>query len=212
MSSWFVWLNTLIGLLVIVNPLLGVSAMATLGEDFSPAQRRHTARLAALTVAVVLSASALGGTALLDLFGIGIAEFQVGGGILLLLMAVSMLNARLGGTRHTEEEADEALSREQLGVVPLGIPLLAGPGAISTAILYAHQSKGWLDHLVLLGEIWLVAGLVWVALVAGEPLWRRLGRIGLNIASRIMGLLLAAIAVGFVTQGLRQLLPGLAGA
>jgi len=120
-----------------------------------------------------------------------------------------MLNARMSGVRHTAAESEEAQTREQVGVVPIGIPLLAGPGAISTAILYAHKGKGWLDMVVLLGEIWLVAALVWIALLLGDRLMTILGQTGMNIASRIMGLLLAAIAVGFVTQGLKVLLPGL---
>lgn len=210
MSNWYAWMNMLIGLIVIVNPLLGVSSIATLAGNETPRQRQTTARMAALTVGVVMSVSAIAGEALLFVFGIGIPEFHVGGGILLLLIAVSMLNARMSDTRHTEEENDEAQLREEIGVVPIGIPLLAGPGAMSTAIIYAHKGHGWVDMSVLLGEIWLVAALVWVSLRAGDRLMAVLGRTGLNIASRIMGLLLAAIAVGFVTQGLKILLPGLA--
>ena len=210
MSNWYAWLNMLVGLIVIVNPLLGVSSITTLASDKTSEQRRATARMAALTVGVVMSISAIAGEAVLALFGIGIPEFHVGGGILLLLIAVSMLNARMSGVRHTAAESEEAQMREQVGVVPIGIPLLAGPGAISTAILYAHKGKGWLDMVVLLGEIWLVAALVWIALLMGDRLMTILGQTGMNIASRIMGLLLAAIAVGFVTQGLKVLLPGLA--
>ena len=210
MSNWYAWLNMLVGLIVIVNPLLGVSSITTLASDETSEQRRATARMAALTVGVVMSISAIAGEAVLALFGIGIPEFHVGGGILLLLIAVSMLNARMSGVRHTAAESEEAQMREQVGVVPIGIPLLAGPGAISTAILYAHKGKEWLDMIVLLGEIWLVAALVWVALLLGDRLMTILGQTGMNIASRIMGLLLAAIAVGFVTQGLKVLLPGLA--
>ena len=210
MSNWYAWLNMLVGLIVIVNPLLGVSSITTLASDETSEQRRATARMAALTVGVVMSISAIAGEAVLALFGIGIPEFHVGGGILLLLIAVSMLNARMSGVRHTAAESEEAQTREQVGVVPIGIPLLAGPGTISTAILYAHKGKEWLDMVVLLGEIWLVAALVWVALLLGDRLMTILGQTGMNIASRIMGLLLAAIAVGFVTQGLKVLLPGLA--
>lgn len=210
MSHWYDWLNMFIGLVVIVNPLLAVSAFTTLSGHENLARRRVTARMAALTVAVVLSISALAGELVLGFFGIGLPEFQVGGGILILLMALSMLNARAGPTRHTEEEASEAHERDQVGVVPLGIPLLAGPGAISTAIIYAHKSRGWLDIVVLLGEIWLVATLVWLALRLSDGMMRRLGVTGLNIATRIMGLLLAAIAVSIITQGLKVLLPGLA--
>lgn len=209
-SGWYAWLNMFIGLLVIVNPLLAASSIATLAIDEGPAERRNTARMAALTVATVMTISAVAGQAVLSLFGIGIPEFHVGGGILLLLIAISMLHAKVGGTRHTAEEADEAQGRSQVGVVPIGIPLLAGPGAISTAILYAHKGKGWVDMVVLVGEIWLVACLVWIALLAGDRVMKLLGQTGLNIASRIMGLLLAAISISFITQGLKVLLPGLA--
>ena len=210
MSEWHHWLHMLIGLLVIVNPLLAVPAFAALTGGEDAAQRRATAHRAALTVAAVLSASALGGQAVLRLFGIDVPAFQVGGGILILLMAIAMLHARMSGARHTDAEADEAQGKEQVGVVPLGMPLLAGPGAISTVIIYAHAGGGWLHMVVLVGEIWLVAGLVWMALRLGEGVARILGTTGLNIATRIMGLLLAAIAVGFITHGLKALLPGLA--
>jgi multiple antibiotic resistance protein len=203
-------LNSLIGLLIIVNPLLGVSAMAAMTEGDSVGQRRETARAAALTVAIVLSLSAIAGERLLALFGISIAEFQVGGGVLILLMAVSMLHARMGATRHTAEEASEAQTRERIGVVPLGLPLLAGPGAISTAIIYVHKQPGWLNLLVVIIEAWMVAALVWVALRSSAVLVQLMGRTGINIATRLMGLLLSAIAIGFITQGLKALLPGLA--
>jgi multiple antibiotic resistance protein len=205
----YAWLNTLVGLIVIVNPLLGVSMIASLTEGETRLQRRATARAAALTVAVVLSLSAVAGEAVLSFFGIGIPQFQVGGGILILLMAVSMLHARMGDVRQTDEETSEAQDRANVGVVPLGLPLLAGPGAISTAILYAHKQPGWLGTAIVVGEIWVVAALVWVALLSGDLLVKILGKTGLNIATRIMGLILAAIAVGFVTQGVKTLLPGL---
>ena len=114
-----------------------------------------------------------------------------------------------GSARQTEEEADEAYVKSQIGVVPLGVPLLAGPGAISTVIIYALK-ESWLGRVVLIAEIWLVAAMVWLALSLGDWLTDRLGKTGINIATRIMGLLLAAIAVGFLTQGLKVLLPGLA--
>jgi multiple antibiotic resistance protein len=210
MLDWHNGLHMLIGLVVIVNPLLAVTAYAALTDGEDLLQRRATAQRAALTVALVLSASALGGESLLKLFDISLPAFKVGGGILILLMAIAMLHARQSGARHTEQEADEAQGKAQVGVVPLGIPLLAGPGAISTVIIYSHSGLGWMHQALLLAEIWFIGGLVWLALHLGEDLTRVLGTTGLNIASRVMGLLLAAIAVGFVTDGLKVLLPGLA--
>ncbi|MCP5315636.1 MAG: NAAT family transporter [Chromatiaceae bacterium] len=209
MVDWMDGLHTLVGLIVIVNPLLAVSAFAALAGGEDPLQRRATAHRAALTVAAVLSASALGGETLLRLFGIGLPAFKVGGGVLILLMAIAMLHARMSGARHTDEEADEAHEKEQVGVVPLGIPLLAGPGAISTVIIYAHAGTGWAGTGLLVLEVWLVAGLVWLALRVGDRVAVVLGTTGMNIATRIMGLLLAAIAVEFITHGLKVLLPGL---
>jgi len=209
MNTLYVWFNMLVGLIVIINPLMAVTVYPSLTQGEDALQRRETARMAAITVGVVMSSAALAGQTLLSLFGIGIPQFQVGGGILILLMAIAMLNAKVGAARHTSEEASEAQEKEQVGVVPLGIPLLAGPGAISTAIIYAQRGSHWTHLPVLLIEIWLVAGLVWFSLSAADRLQHHLGRTGLNIATRIMGLLLAAIAVGFITQGLKTLLPGL---
>ncbi|MET0028083.1 MAG: MarC family protein [Candidatus Thiodiazotropha sp.] len=203
-------LQTLVGLIVIVNPLLAVPAFATLTQADDPSQRHATAQRTALTVGIVLSLAALVGRPLLRLLGIGLPAFQVGGGILILLMAIAMLHARMSGARHTQDEAHEAMQSQQIGVVPLGIPLLAGPGAISTVIIYAHRQSDWLWSALLVGEIWLVAGLVWLALYLGDRLIRRVGQTGVNVATRIMGLLLAAIAVQFMTHGLQSLLPGLA--
>ncbi|MGH8447109.1 MAG: MarC family protein [Solimonas sp.] len=203
-------LHTLIGLIVIVNPLLGVSAITTLTVGDSRTHRALTARYAALTIGVVLTASALAGEFLLGLFGIDIPEFKVGGGILILLMAISMLNARMGNTRQTPEEQNEAQDKNQVGVVPLGIPLLAGPGAISGAIIYAQNSGGVVGMAVLLADIWLVALLTWLAMRSSERLTQLIGQTGINIATRIMGLILAAIAAGFIATGLRILFPVLA--
>ncbi|MEJ2452885.1 MAG: MarC family protein [Candidatus Thiodiazotropha sp.] len=210
MFDWHGELHSLIGLIVIVNPLLAISAFTAMTTGDDPTQRRATAHRTALTVAAVLSLAALGGETLLRFFGIDIPSFRVGGGILILLMAIAMLHAKMSGARHTDEEANEAQDKAQVGVVPLGIPLLAGPGAISTVIIYAHGRSSWLGSGALLGEIWLVAGLVWLSLALGEQLARVLGKTGINVASRIMGLLLSAIAIQFITQGLQQLLPGLA--
>ena len=210
MNGWHAWLHSLIGLLVIVNPLLAVPAFTVLTGGEDSAERKATANQAALTVAIVLTLSVLGGQAVLRFFGIGIPAFQVGGGVLILLMAIAMLHARMSGARHTDEEAAEAQAKEQVGVVPLGIPLLAGPGSISTAIIYANNGGVWPDLLVLVLEVWLVSALVWLSLRLGNRVAQILGTTGINIATRIMGLILAAIAVGFITNGLKQLLPGLA--
>jgi multiple antibiotic resistance protein len=150
------------------------------------------------------------GEPLLDVFGISIASFRVGGGILLLLMAIAMLQALPSRVQQAPEEAKEAEEKEHVAVVPLAIPLLAGPGAMSTVIIYAHQAATWFDTLFLILASLFVAGTVWVALALANSIGTALGKTGVNIVTRLMGLILAAIAVEFITQGLAQLLPGLA--
>jgi multiple antibiotic resistance protein len=138
------------------------------------------------------------------------ASFRVGGGILLLFMAVAMLQARHSCIQQAPEEAREAEEKEQIAVVPLAISLLAGPGAISTMIVYAYQARWWVDTVFSLIASVLVAVYVWLVLRLADPISRLLGKTGINIVTRLMGLVLAAVAVEFMIKGLVQLLPGLA--
>jgi len=134
---------------------------------------------------------------------------SIGGGLVLLLMSLAMLNAQAGGLRQSKAEADELESRELSGVVPLAIPLLAGPGAISTTIIAAQ--KGGVAHLAaILACIAIVSVLTWAVLRAAHVIGARLGTTGLNVATRLLGLLLAALAIQTMAEGLKELFPGLA--
>jgi multiple antibiotic resistance protein len=173
------------------------------------AARLRLARAVTLTVFAVLVGAAVFGEALLGLIGASVPAFRVGGGLVLLLMALAMLNAQPGAMRQSRAEAEELEERELVGVVPLAVPLLAGPGAISTAIL-AAESGGVAHVLVLVGCIALVCGLLWWVLRIADAVGPRMGTTGLNIATRLLGLLLAAIAIQTMAEGLRVLFPGLA--
>ena len=151
------------------------------------------------------------GQDILEVFGVRIASFQIGGGILALLMAIDMLQARVSPSKQTREEAREAGSRESVGVVPLGIPLLAGPGSISLAIVGAQQAPGASEMIALTAAVLLLGAITWLVLRAAEPLGRVLGRTGINIITRLMGLVLAAIAIEFIATGMADLFPGLLG-
>jgi len=205
------YLKFLISLLAIVNPLGVVPIFVTLTANQSDIERSRTGRLTAFTVAAVLFISLLLGESILELFSISLASFRVGGGILVLLIAVSMLHAKLSPAQQNREEAQELAEREPVAVVPLGIPLLAGPGAISTIVLHAARHSGWGHYLALTAVILVVAAIVWLAVRSAPLLAEVLGRTGINIMTRIMGLVLAAVAVEFMANGLKQLLPGLAG-
>lgn len=207
--AWHDYLQILIGIIVLVDPLGAIPIFVTLTSDQSESERSHTARVAVMTAGIVLIGCCFIGEPMLHFFGIRIASFQVGGGILILLLAISMLNAKVSASKQTQEEAREAESKSNVAVVPLAIPLLAGPAAISTVIIYSHKETGLLFKGFLVLCVIAAVLVVWIALQLSQPLIRKLGRTGLNNATRIMGMLLAAIAVEFIAAGLSQLFPGL---
>ena len=203
------YLRFVVTLTAVVDPFLAVPFFLAFTSAQRDAERSALARLVALTVFGVLAVSAFAGEALLALIGASLPAFRVGGGLVLLLMALAMLNAQAGGLRQSNEEARELQDREMSGVVPLAIPLLAGPGAISTSIIAAEKG-GTVHQLVVVGCIALVCVFTWAALRRAHAIAARLGTTGLNIATRILGLLLAAMAVQTMAEGLKALFPGLA--
>ena len=196
-------------ILVIVNPIGAIPVFIGLTGDQSPPERTRTARTAALSVATVLTVACFFGDMILHFFGISMESFRIAAGILLLLMAIAMLHARRSGSKHTPEEAAEAEGKENIAVVPLTIPLMTGPAAMSTVIIYAHKVSGWFDTGFVVFSCLVVALIVWISLRLAIPIASMLGKTGMNIVVRIMGLLLAAIAVEFITSGLAQLFPQL---
>jgi multiple antibiotic resistance protein len=199
--------KTFISLLALVNPLGAIPFFISFTATNSRQERRRIVRHASFTVAVVIAFTTLLGQQVIDFFGISVNSFQVGGGLIMLLMAISMINAQPGGTKTTPEEAVEGELKENIAVVPLAIPLLAGPGTISTVIIYSSQSDGWLQKVNLIGSGIAIAVLVFIALSAAEPISRVLGRTGINVATRLMGLMLAALGVELIVDGLTALLP-----
>lgn len=208
---WGEYAMFLAGLLAVINPLGAVPVFVGLTGSQSDQERAHTSAMAAVTVMVVLGMALLFGELFLQLFGISVASFRVGGGLLVLLIAISMMQARMSPAKQTQEEVREATDKATIAVVPVGVPLLAGPGAISTIILFAHRDTGVTHYLIIGLEIALVAAVVWAAFRYGPLILDRLGRTGINVVTRIMGLIMAAIGVEFIANGLRELLPGLAG-
>ena len=202
--------KTLIGVLAIVNPLGAIPIFLSLCSDRTPLQRKQVAQNSAIAVAIILIIAIWVGDGVLVFFGIGIPAFRAGGGLLILLMAISMMHAKRSHAKQTPSEAEEADNKENIAVVPLAIPLLAGPGAISLVIIDAHQTADWVSRLILSGGVITVALAVWVALRLATPIGKKLGTTGLNIATRVMGLLLAAIGIQMLTSGIAKLLPGLA--
>ena len=197
-------------LMVILDPVGVVPIFLSITPHHTDDERRHIARTATITVAAVLSICAFAGQPVLTLFGISVASFRGGGGIIFLLMAGAMVQAHPRRAKQTAEEQREAVDKEHVAVVPLAIPLLAGPGAISTMIIYGQRGEGPVHYAAVIGIAVAAATTLWIALRLANPIRRLLGTTGINVVVRVMGLLLAALAVEFIATGLAELLPGLA--
>ena len=208
MSNLNEYLRFVVTLTAVVDPFLAVPFFLTVTASRSEAESRRLAQVVALSVFLVLAVAAFVGEALLELIGASLPAFRVGGGLVLLLMALAMLNAQAGGVRQSQAEARELEHGELQGVVPLAIPLLAGPGAISTSII-AAEGGGLVHQLVIVLCIAVVCLVSWLTMRAAHRIAARMGTTGLNVATRILGLLLAAMAVQTMAVGLRQLFPGL---
>ena len=203
----------LIALLAIVNPIGVIPFFIHFTQGFSREQRARTIRVSAFSAFCVIAVSALAGIKIIEFFGISLASFQVGGGMLLLISAVSMLNAQPAESKpHDLSEGDEKLDAgASIAVVPLTIPLLTGPATISTMVIYAERTRHWWELAVLVGYGVVVGAATALAFLASGRIARWLGRTGINVMTRLMGLILAALAVEIMAEGLAKLFPILAG-
>src|SRR5437763_10217115 len=203
------YLRYLVTLTAVLDPFLAIPIFVSVTATRGEAATRRLANVVTVTVFLVLAGAALFGESLLKTMGASLPAFRVGGGLVLLLMALVMLNAKVGEMRQTRAEAAELESGEVSGVVPLAVPLLAGPGAISTTII-AAQAGGLAHALALIVCVGLLCVLLWALLRAAHAVGRRLSTTALNVATRLLGLILAAIAIETMADGLKRLFPGLA--
>jgi multiple antibiotic resistance protein len=201
----------LITLLAIVNPLAIVPFFIHYTQGFSDEQRRRTILVAAFAAFVVIAVSALLGLEILDFFGISLASFQVGGGMLLLISSMNMLNAQPAEakplTNEMEDGAEKAARGASIAVVPLTIPLLTGPATMSTVVIYAEKAHTALQVAALVGYGVVIALITAISFSLAEPIARVLGKTGINVMTRLMGLILAALAVEVMAGGLGKLFP-----
>ena len=208
-------LKPLITLLAIVNPLAIVPFFIHYTQGFSAVQRRNTVWVSAFSAFVVIAISALAGLQILEFFGISLASFQVGGGMLLLTSALNMLNAQpaeaKSKTHELQDGAEKAAMGASIAVVPLTIPLLTGPATMSTVVIYADKAKTLLQLGTLVGYGVVVALATALCFSLADPIARFLGKTGINVMTRLMGLILAALAVEVMTDGLTKLFPILGG-
>jgi len=200
------YIKILIALVAVVDPLGVMPIIATLTAG-NRAEMRSIAGTVAFSVAVILLLALFAGENLLHFFGISINSFKVSGGILLMLMAISMLQAKTSELVHNRQEAEANANRQSSAVVPISMPLLAGPGAISTVILYAQTDDSLWHYLLISLDIVTVALILWLVIRFIPWLTRHLSQTGINIFTRLMGLVLSALAVEFIAGGLKGLFP-----
>ena len=204
MQSYFQFaLITFTSVLFIVDPIAVVPTYLVITQGQTQAQRRVTASRACIAALLLLVTFAVMGRAIFELFGITLPAFRIAGGLILWLVAMDMLH----GNRSTQEgtaEITEATVKDDVAITPLAMPMLAGPGAISTVMVLSGQARTMPQNVVVYGSILLALFISWVTLRAAEGLVLRIGQTGIRVMTRLMGLLLAAIAVQFVITGVRE--------
>jgi multiple antibiotic resistance protein len=196
-------LVTFTSMLFIVDPIAAVPTYLVITQDETRPERQRTARRACIAMTLLLIVFAATGTLLFRAFGITLAAFRTAGGLILWFVAMDMLR----GERRTQEGSEELLEgqiKEDVALTPLAIPMLAGPGAISTVIVLSGQAHGLLEGVVVYASIVLTGIVSFFALRVGEPLLSRLGKTGIRVVTRIMGLILAAVAAQFVLSGVKE--------
>lgn len=194
----------------VVDPFVAVPIFLSITARDSAAHRRQMAARSAVAVFVTLSLFALAGGLLFKLFGISLGAFKIAGGIMLLLMAIDMMRAQPSRTRSSAEEQAESIEKEDVAIVPMAIPMLAGPGAMATVMVLMSRAA-W--RPIPTASVFIVIALtcvvIWLLLRSASRAERFLSRTTLHVIERVMGLLLAAVAVEFMIGGLRDLLPTL---
>lgn len=201
----------LVSIFAIVNPVGTIPTFVALTAGYTAREKRHVITKAVLVGAGVLVLFGLAGERIFDVFSITIPAFRIAGGILIFKVAFDMLHGERPRSDSNEQEITDALERENVGITPLGVPLLTGPGAITTVMILVATHGAPADRLLIYVAVAIVFVAAFVLLFAGERLFGFMGRSGLMVFTRIMGLILAALAVQFVVTGLTQALPGLAG-
>lgn len=193
----------------IVNPLGAVGPFLAMTARDDRAKKASTAQRACTVAAIVLLVCGIIGTFLFTFFGFTMPALKIAGGVLLFGVGLDMINARESRSRATDEERQEGALKDDIAIFPLGIPLLSGPGSMVTVFILGEKAKTAVDHAVIFASVGVTMLISYVILRNSSILARVLGATGMNVTSRIMGLILTAIAVQFVLDGVLAALPGL---
>jgi multiple antibiotic resistance protein len=196
-------------LFAIMNPLGNTAIFLSVTAERSPAERNRIAWTTAVAVLITLLVTALLGEQILALFGISLGAFRTAGGVIILLIALAMLHARQSGVHHSAQEETEGQHKDDPAVFPLAIPMIAGPGTMATVILYGEHARGIGGALAIGAVIVLMSVVLLVALRVAGRLSSLLGPTGMSVLTRLMGMILAAIAVEMIAAGVAELFPQL---
>jgi multiple antibiotic resistance protein len=196
------WLTALVAVFFIIDPFAATPAFLAMTAGCDRLRRKQMARRASLTCVVILSVFATVGKYLFRVFGISLPAFKLAGGLLLLLVALDMLQARRSRTRETPEEQVDACAIEDVGIIPMGIPMLAGPGSISTVMVLVGQAPSWREAIPVLAAIVITSAICYFVLASADRVEAILGEIGIRVLTRLMGLVLTAIAFQFFVSAL----------
>ncbi|OPZ76504.1 MAG: hypothetical protein BWY78_01347 [Alphaproteobacteria bacterium ADurb.Bin438] len=200
-----------VALFAIMAPLSAIPLYLSLTSEYSKQEKNATIRTSFITMFLVLFISSILGTKILDIFSTNLNAFRIAGGLVLMHVAFGLINAKVASQRHTKEEHEEAISKSSIGAVPLAIPLIAGPGSITAVILKAEEMSGFVSKSVLTASIFAVCLSCCLILKSAGYIGRLLGHAGINIVSRIMGLIVAAVAVQLILGGFENMYPAMKG-
>lgn len=198
-------LLALSSILFLVDPFAALPTFLAVTEGYDPERRRRTAFKASLTALILLATFALAGEYIFRLFGITLPAFEIAGGVILLLIGLDMLEAKRSPTQESSTETEAAATKEDAGIVPLGVPMLAGPGAITSVMVLVGQAQTVWQMAAILVSIVITALVCLLVLGNSDKVARVLGESGIRILVRIMGLLLVALAVQYFVNGLGDL-------
>jgi multiple antibiotic resistance protein len=198
-------LIALVSIFFLVDPIAAIPAFLVMTADSDADRRRHMAKRAAWTCFIVLSGFGLAGTLIFKVFGITLPAFKIAGGVILMLIGLDMLHARRSKTKETPGETEEGAAKDDVGIIPLGIPMLAGPGSISTVMVLMSEVPIWWHAFPIFVAIAATAVASYWTLAAADAVRNYLGETGISVVTRMMGLLLTAIAVQFILNGLTDI-------
>ncbi len=206
-----VYIKFFLGLVAIINPVGLLPVFVGLTSHQTEAERNHTGKIANLAVVIILLVTIVAGQHILNMFSISLSAFRIAGGTLIAIIAMSMLQGKLGEVKRNQEEDRESSAMESVAVVPLALPLMAGPGAISSVIVFAAEHNTLVDLVGMFVTVLAFGALSFGLFRMASVIYRVLGKTGINVITRLMGLLMLSIGIEVMAAGFKGLFPNLLG-